>query len=88
MDVLVLHARPYKRKGIPGVMAPILAPILAPKMMSWFKDGLDDSVGELNEETQITCMPDCITCQDGLFSKCQENTNDKFDYRGKFHYQY
>jgi hypothetical protein len=71
MDVLVLHAR----KGIPGVMAPILAPILAsilaPKMMSWFKDGLDDSVGKLNEETQITCMPDCITCQDGLFSKCQ-----------------
>jgi hypothetical protein len=48
----------------------------------WFKDGLDDSVGKLNEETQITCMPDCITCQDGLFSKCQENTNDKFDYRG------
>ena len=48
---------------------------------SWFKDGLDDSVGKLNEETQITCMPDCITCEDG-FSKCQENTNDKFDYRG------
>ena len=49
---------------------------------NWFKDGLDDSVGKLNEETQITCMPDCITCEDGLFSKCQENTNDKFDYRG------
>ncbi|MGB8172430.1 MAG: hypothetical protein WCF01_07370 [Nitrososphaeraceae archaeon] len=48
---------------------------------NWFKDGLDDSVGKLNEETQITCMPDCITCEDG-FSKCQENTNDKFDYRG------
>ena len=30
---------------------------------SWFKDGLDDSVGKLNEETQITCKPDCITCQ-------------------------
>ena len=48
---------------------------------SWFKDGLDDSVGKLNEETQITCMPDCITCQNDLFSKCQENTNGKFDYR-------
>jgi len=23
-------------------------------------------------------MPDCITCEDG-FSKCQENTNDRFD---------
>ena len=25
---------------------------------SWFKDGLDESVGNLNEETQITCMSD------------------------------
>lgn len=28
-------------------------------------------------------MPDCITCQNGLFINCQENTDDKFDYRGK-----
>ena len=48
---------------------------------SWFKDGLDDSVGKLNEETQTTCLPDCITCQNDLFSKCQENTDDKIDYR-------
>jgi hypothetical protein len=30
---------------------------------SWFKDGLDYSVGKLNEETQITCLPDCTTCE-------------------------
>ncbi len=40
MDVLVLHARPYKRKGIPGILAPILAPILALKMMSTAGDYL------------------------------------------------
>jgi len=26
-------------------------------------------------------MSDCITCQNDLFSKCQENTNCKFDYK-------
>jgi hypothetical protein len=54
---------------------------------SWFKDGhLDDSIGKLTEESRITCMPDCITCQNGVSSKCQENTGGlnyhKFDYGG------
>ena len=84
MDVLVLHARPYKRRGIPGVMAPNPGSKNDESLVqgSWFKDGLDDSVGKLNKETQMTCMPDCKSCQDGLFSNCQENTDNKFDYRG------
>ena len=55
---------------------------------NWFKDGLDDSVGKLNEETQITCMPDCITCEDGFFPNVKKIQMTNLIIEGTFHYQY
>lgn len=59
----------------------------SPPQDSWIIDGqLDDSIGKLTVESRTICTADCISCQNGLLAKCQENMGglnyDKFDING------